>query len=1750
MFSKKRSQHAFSFFISLVSLFCLFLIVPQASFGLVLYEDFSSSTISAGKWQPYDFVREVQGGQARLKVRSTTASTGAVESGLWFQNPSAVNAIEAKVTPFAFNNPSGARGTIYIGGRFFNDGTGSPGTYTGDIFAQVAIGGTGTTPVVQWFVLRNTSATDPNQTEVIAGDTFSFTPVLGTQYTISIVWDGTDFIFDISGGSGGEQWSFEPELPVNPANMPIKLLATRLSSNAGREATVEGLFDDIKINGSPAVYDDFSAGTIDPTKWRTYESVREIQDQKLRLKMRTSTTDMNPATSAQVNFLAPEAISIIQAKITPISYSNPNGLNVRAGIFGEYYNDGTLNGWEGEISAVIAIGGTDGNLVAGWGMTRHTDPTDANQVITFATGNFTTPITLGTPYTLSIFWDGVKFIFKLNDEEAVYIPTTPIYPVLHPSRRLQNRTLSPGGQESMMEVIIDDVMVSSLDLTYYDDFSSPTINTSKWVQFYDYAREIQGEQLRSKLRSTVNTTGAVEGLVSFQNPETINSIETKATLLSFDNPSGTRAGAISIAGRFFNDGSATPGQYTGDILGQIVIGGAGSSPAAFWSVYRYIHPTDANQTELIDSGVFALPPIPGIQYTISVDWDGNQFTFRIGDGSTVEEAFSEPGLPVNPANMPVKSIGSRISSNAGREALVEGLFDDVKVNGSLYDDFSSGVINPTKWKLYEFVRDIENEELRLKIRTSTTDTSAMSTDQLVFPGPEVINIIQTKITPLAFSNPNGLNLRAGISGEYYNDGTLNGWEGEISAAVGIGGTDTNPVAAWSITRHIDQADPNLIDTFATGTFTTPIILGTTYTILLSWDGTKFTFKFNDEEATYTPAPPIHPAIHPARRLQNRVLSPSGLESVIEATYDDVIVAFALEEHTEDYALTANVAGSGTGTLNGQGLSCVNNTCSGRYPFSQVVAVTALPDPGSSFTSWSGCDAINGNVCTVAITSDQTVTAVFTAMPSGTLTVSTGGSGSGTVTGNGINCGSDCVESYTYGSVVALTATPGSGSAFTYWTGCDTFDWNSCTVTMNANKAVTAFFALGGTIDPEFPDTQNLIPVMYSIALQPDGKILIGGLGEWLARLNPNGSLDTDFNPDTNNMVYSMATQPDGKILIGGYFTTIDGGATATNHIARLNPNGSPDTDFNPDANSTVYSIALQPDGKILVGGAFDMIGGVSRDYIARLNTNGTVDGDFNYNVIDGWVYSIALQPDGKILIGGDFTMVGEEMRNHMARLNPDGTLDTDFNPDVNGIASSIALQPDGKILLGGFFTTVGGETRNRMARLNENGTLDTEFNPDVNGTVTSIVLQTDGKILIGGLFTTVGGETRNNVARLNSDGTVDMNLNPNADHNVDAIVIQADGKIILGGGFINVGGEEKPGLARLTNTEPAVQELSISSDGSLITWMRGQASPEVWRATFDHSTDGVNWTNLGNGVRINGGWQLTGFSLPTSQDHYIRARGYASGGYHNACNSLIESVKMFSLTSVVASDFNGDGNPDILWRNTTTGDNVIWLMNGTNWLNSVWLGSVSDTTWSIVGVGDFNNDTNPDILWRNTVTGDNVIWLMNGTNWLQSVWLGSVPDTTWSIVGVGDFNKDTYPDILWRNTTTGDNVIWLMNGTNWLQSVWLGSVPDVTWSIVGVGDFNHDSNPDILWRNTITGDNVIWLMNGTNWLNSIWLGSVSDTHWSIVGVGDFNHDSNPDILWRNSVTGDNVIWLMNGTNWLNSIWLPAVPDVTWAIVGQ
>src|SRR5436190_12919065 len=214
-----------------------------------------------------------------------------------------------------------------------------------------------------------------------------------------------------------------------------------------------------------------------------------------------------------------------------------------------------------------------------------------------------------------------------------------------------------------------------------------------------------------------------------------------------------------------------------------------------------------------------------------------------------------------------------------------------------------------------------------------------------------------------------------------------------------------------------------------------------------------------------------------------------------------------------------------------------------------------------------------------------------------------------------------------------------------------------------------------------------------------------------------GQSADSFDPNPNSAVSAIAVQPDGKIIVGGGFTTLspNGGAPVLrNYIARLNPEGTVDAEFDPNANGSVGRVVSQSDGKIVVAGGFTNIGGQARRGIARLDGATGMADSFDPPALGGQHPSLgamAVQADGKVLIGGYFESVGGQPRVGIARLDATTGLPDSFDPGLQGATfhyvTSIAVQGDGKILVGGYFDHVGGQFRNKIARVNADGTLDT-----------------------------------------------------------------------------------------------------------------------------------------------------------------------------------------------------------------------------------------------------------------------------------------------------------------------------------------------------------------------------------------------------------------------------------------------------------
>ncbi|HTB79825.1 MAG TPA: putative Ig domain-containing protein [Opitutaceae bacterium] len=236
-------------------------------------------------------------------------------------------------------------------------------------------------------------------------------------------------------------------------------------------------------------------------------------------------------------------------------------------------------------------------------------------------------------------------------------------------------------------------------------------------------------------------------------------------------------------------------------------------------------------------------------------------------------------------------------------------------------------------------------------------------------------------------------------------------------------------------------------------------------------------------------------------------------------------------------------------------------------------------------------------------------------------------------------------------------------------------------------------------------------------------------------------------------------------------------------------------------------------------------------------------------------------------------------------------------------------------------------------------------------------------------------------------------------------------------------------------------------------------------------------------------------------------------------------------------DFNGDGRPDILWHNTTTGDVAVWTMNGTTVTGATFIANIGPP-WSIVGVGDFNGDDQPDILWRNGTTGEIGVTLMSGTTITSYVGLGAL-DPSWTVAGLGDFNGDGQTDVFLDNTTTGEVGFWALNGTTNTGYISIGNLPS-PWTIAGVGDFNSDGKSDLLWYNPTTGDMIVSLMDGATATAFQPVGNLP-LPWTVAGLADFNGDGSVDILLRNATTGDTGLFLMNGTTPTSFVPLSNVP---------
>ncbi|HEX8195915.1 MAG TPA: FG-GAP-like repeat-containing protein [Pyrinomonadaceae bacterium] len=515
-----------------------------------------------------------------------------------------------------------------------------------------------------------------------------------------------------------------------------------------------------------------------------------------------------------------------------------------------------------------------------------------------------------------------------------------------------------------------------------------------------------------------------------------------------------------------------------------------------------------------------------------------------------------------------------------------------------------------------------------------------------------------------------------------------------------------------------------------------------------------------------------------------------------------------------------------------------------------------------------------------------------------------------------------------------------------------------------NQGKIAKIALDGTLNTSFNSNgTGFNNAVNRIVFAPDGKIVVGGSFNnfngntrfHVVRLNLDGSLDTTLNYTPTEPIappLDVKVQADGKIVLSDFLSTP--AVTNRRNVKRLNVDGTLDASFGVVSFSsygTIYDILPLPDGKILIGGAFDAINDVRRVSLARLNADGTLDSSFTGAVIGCCesitaVYSIAVLPNGKILVGvnsnlillnsdgtgglrvpGNFGFVkaivvqsdGKILvggSNGIFRLGADNSIDTSFNAIVNGQVEDILLAPDGKILIAGSFTQVNGLNRGRIARIGADGSLDATFNPagGANNTIESIALQPDGKIIIGGMFTAVNGANRGYLARFNADGSLDNGFVANANYFVHSVALQPDGKIVAGGEFI------------LLNNAPARRYARVNADGSLDTSFNVGSGANIFVYDVALQSDGSillggNFTRVNNNSRIGIARLLNSTTARRTlfdfdgdgRADFAAFRPSNSTWYIlNSSNNSFTAAQFGAAGDLIApADYDGDGRTDI-----------------------------------------------------------------------------------------------------------------------------------------------------------------------------------------------------------------------------------------------
>jgi uncharacterized delta-60 repeat protein len=733
--------------------------------------------------------------------------------------------------------------------------------------------------------------------------------------------------------------------------------------------------------------------------------------------------------------------------------------------------------------------------------------------------------------------------------------------------------------------------------------------------------------------------------------------------------------------------------------------------------------------------------------------------------------------------------------------------------------------------------------------------------------------------------------------------------------------------------------------------------------------------------------------------------------------------------------------------------------------------------------------------------------------------------------------------------------------------------------LTVNQSSSAKFGLArynpdGSLDTSFDgdgkvitDSLGISNSASAVAIQADGKIVAAGYSYdagahfALARYNTDGSLDTSFDGDgvVTTLVtiyggygYAVALQTDGKMVAGGYAGNAYDEDFA---LVRYNPDGSLDTSFDADGKTTIdmgypaesaaNAVAIQADGKIVVGG--ESYNGRDRDFtLVRYNRDGSLDTSFDgdgkltTDILGGingdHVNALAIQPDGKIVAAGysysgnvDFSFV---------RYNANGSLDgsfggygivtTSISDTTYDYIYAVAIQTDGKIVAAGYSYN-GSNNDISLIRLNPDGSLDNSFDGD--GKVTTqisnsyeaaygMAIQTDGKIIVAGNASTDPGSDFA-LVRYNPDGSLDTSFDGDGKVTTDvtgvneganSVVIQTDGKIVAGGSTSN-----DFGLVRY-NTDGSL-DTSFDGDGKVFTHVLGtdrlsaieiQANGKIVAGGFTYP--GGN-NNEGAVVRYNSDGSLdnsfgTGgkrtFDMLGGSNDFIYGMTLDSIGRAVLVGETNHNITVVRIRGDLAQyaapfDFDGDGKTDISIFRPAVGE--WWYLKSSNGGNAAFgFGNSADK----LVPGDYTGDGKTDIAIFRPSTGEWFILRSENVSYYSFPFgaSGDVPVPS-------DFDGDGKTDAgVFRPSTQTWYISQSSGGTRIEQFGASGDVP-------AVGDYDGDGKTDIGIYRVSLGE--WWIKRSSdNVAFAFHFGTASDKPVQ----GDYTGDGKTDAAFWRASTGE------------------------------